>query len=156
MARRARLEIGGGWYHVINRGHQRRPIFRDRRCHEDFLECLSRLPGRFGVKIHAYVLMPNHYHLILELGKPPTLSAAMHWLNTGYGIWFNRRYTRSGALFQGRFKAILFDPDECLVAIHNYIHLNPVRVRRLKGTLDQDGAPEKALLLKTPPSIATI
>ena len=51
---------------------------------EDFLERLSRLPGRFGVKIHAYVLMPNHYHLILELGKPPTLSAAMHWLNTGY------------------------------------------------------------------------
>jgi REP element-mobilizing transposase RayT len=132
MARLARLEIAHGWYHVINRGHQRRAIFRDRADYANFLERLAEFPGRFGVRVHSFVLMPNHYHLQLELGKEPGLSAAMHWLNTGYGIWFNRRRQRSGALFQGRYKAILFDPGECLLAIHYYIHLNPVRVGALK------------------------
>jgi REP element-mobilizing transposase RayT len=148
MARLARLEIAGAWYHVINRGHERRAIFRDRRCYQDFLERLAQLPARFGLKIHAYVLMPNHYHLELGLGTPPALSAAMHWLNTGYGIWFNRRYQRSGALFQGRFKAILFDPQDCLSAIHDYIHLNPVRVATLKLTKAQDSPSTKELLAR--------
>jgi REP element-mobilizing transposase RayT len=151
MARLARLEIADGWYHVINRGHERRVIYRDRRCYEDFLNRLGQVPQRFGVKIHGYVLMPNHYHLMLELGPGGGLSAAMHWLNTGYGIWFNRRYQRHGALFQGRYKAILFAPDECLLAIHYYIHLNPVRVRRLKEAEDTHtgAAPrDKSLLLE--------
>ena len=148
MARLARLEIPCGWYHAINRGHQRRMIFRDRRCYEDFLKRLGQFPERFGVKIHSYVLMPNHYHLQLELGARGGLSAAMHWLNTGYGIWFNRRYGRQGALFQGRYKAILFDPEECLLAIHYYIHLNPVRVGALKAAEAEEGALDKTLLLK--------
>ena len=148
MARLARLEIPYGWYHVINRGHQRRAIFRDRRCYEDFLKRLAQFPERLGVKIHGYVLLPNHYHLQLELGARGGLSAAMHWLNTGYGIWFNRRYRRQGALFQGRYKAILFDPNECLLAIHYYLHLNPVRVGALKAAETEEGALDKTLLLK--------
>jgi REP element-mobilizing transposase RayT len=144
----ARLEIPNGWYHVINRGHQRRAIFRDRRCYEDFLKRLGEFPERFGVRIHTYVLMPNHYHLQLELSRGGSLSAAMHWLNTGYGIWFNRRYRRQGALFQGRYKAILFDPDECLLAIHYYIHLNPVRVGVLKAAKTEERTLGKALLQK--------
>ena len=139
MARSARLQIPGGWYHVINRGHQRKAIYRDHRCYEDFLKRLGQIPERFGVRIHSYALMPNHYHLHPELGTKPGLSAAMHWLNTGYGIWFNRRYRRSGALFQGRYKAILFDPNEALLSIHYYIHLNPVRVGALKDTERQAG-----------------
>ena len=86
MARLARLEIPGGWYYIINRGHQRRSIFRDRRCYEDFLKRLGQLPQRFGVRVHSYVLMPNLYHLQVEPGSQPALSAAMHWLNAGYGI----------------------------------------------------------------------
>jgi putative transposase len=148
MARQPRLKIPNGWYHVINRGHQRKAIFRDRRCYADFLKRLEQFPQRFGVRIHTYVLMPNHYHLQLELGVRPSLSAAMHWLNTGYGIWFNRRYRRQGALFQGRYKAILFDPDECLLAIHDYIHLNPVRIRALKAAEAEEGGLDKTLLLK--------
>jgi REP element-mobilizing transposase RayT len=147
MARLARLEIPQGWYHVINRGHQQRAIFRDRRCYEDFLGRLGEFPERFGVNVHTYVLLANHYHLQLELGAGASLSAAMHWLNTGYGIWFNRRYRRSGALFQGRFKAILFDPDECLLAIHYYLHLNPVRVGALKAT-EKERVVNKALMAK--------
>jgi REP element-mobilizing transposase RayT len=146
MARLARLEIPGGWYHIINRGHQRRAIFRDRRCYEDFLKRLGQLPQRFGVRIHSYVLMPNHYHVQVEVGVRPALSTAMHWLNTGYGIWFNRRFGRVGALFQGRYRAILFDPEDCLLAIHYYIHLNPVRVGALKMAEKQSEPPEKSYL----------
>src|SRR3984893_18060206 len=148
MARLARLEIPNGWYHVINRGHQRKAIFRDRRCYQDFGERLGQFSERFGVKIHSYVLMPNHYHLLLELGPDGGLSAAMHWLNTGYGIWFNRRYRRQGALFQGRYKAILFDPDECLLAIPYYIHVNPLRGGNRKAIEAEEGALDKTLLLK--------
>jgi hypothetical protein len=126
MARLARLEVPRGWYHVIKRGHQRRAIFRDRRCYEDFLTRLGQFPERFGVRK-------------LSLGARGGLAAAMHWLNTGYGIWFNRLYRRQGALFQGRYKAILFDPDECLLAIHYYIHLNPVRVGALKAAEIEEG-----------------
>jgi REP-associated tyrosine transposase len=111
-------------------------MFRDQHCYEDFLKRLGQFPERFGVKIHSYVLMPNHYHLQLQLGVRAGLSAAMHWLNTGYAIWFNRRYGRQGALFQGRYKAILFDPDECLLAVHYYIHVNPIRVGVLKAVRD--------------------
>jgi REP element-mobilizing transposase RayT len=146
MARSARLEIPSGWYHVINRGHQKRAIFRGQSDYGDFLERLGEFPSRFGVQVHSFVLMPNHYHLQLELGKERGLSAAMHWLNTGYGIWFNRRWGRCGALFQGRYKAILFDPGECLLPIHYYIHLNPVRVGRLKKVEIQAGEPELDLL----------
>jgi REP element-mobilizing transposase RayT len=146
MARLARLEIAQGWYHVINRGHQRRVIFRDRADYADFLERLGEFPSRFGVRVHSYVLMPNHYHVQLELGKEPGLSPAMHWLNTGYGIWFNRRRQRSGSLFQGRYKAIIFDPGECLLAIHYYIHLNPVRVGALKAAETETGSIEAAAL----------
>ena len=78
MARLARLETTGGWYNIINRGHQRRAIFRDRRCSEDFLKRLGQLPERFGVRIHNYVLVPNHCHLQVELGAQPALSAATH------------------------------------------------------------------------------
>jgi REP element-mobilizing transposase RayT len=138
MSRLARLEIARGWYHVISRGHQRRAIFRDRTDYENFLERLGQFPGRFGVKVHTFVLMPNHYHLQLQLGEKPGLSAAMHWLNTGYGIWFNRRRRRSGSLFQGRYKAILIDPGECLLPVHYYIHLNPARVGALKAVPEGD------------------
>ena len=87
MSRHARLEIPNGWYHVMNRGHQRKVIFRVRRCYEDFLQRLGQFPERVGVKIHTHVLMPDHYHLQVEVGPRPSLSVAMHWLNTGYGIW---------------------------------------------------------------------
>ena len=148
MARLARLEVARGWYHVINRGHQRRAIFRDRTDYENFLERLAEFPSRFGVKVHSFVLMPNHYHLQLELGEQRGLSAAMHWLNTGYGIWFNRRHRRSGALFQSRYKAILFEPGECLLAIQYYIHLNPARAGLFKPTRGQRGDLDADLLKK--------
>jgi len=131
MARPTRIDFPGAWYHVLNRGIEKRSIFRSRRCYERFLELLSTLPGRFGVRLHGYVLMPNHYHLQVETPEA-NLSQAIHWLNVGYSVWLNRKYSRVGPLFQGRFRAILHESGEALV-INRYIHLNPVRVKAAGG-----------------------
>jgi REP element-mobilizing transposase RayT len=102
MARALRIDVPDGWYHVLNRGVERRQIFPRAEANLHFLELLGCLPSRFGVRIHAYVLMGNHYHLQIETPQA-NLSRAMQWLNLSYGAWFNRRQQRSGPLFQGRF-----------------------------------------------------
>ncbi|MSR64597.1 MAG: hypothetical protein EXS18_02320 [Verrucomicrobiae bacterium] len=129
MARPLRIDVAGGWYHVTARGNERRNIFRDDRDRHHLLELLGALPTRFGLRIHAYVLMSNHYHLLLETTEV-NLSAAMQWFSVSYSVWFNRRHGRVGHLFQGRFKAILVERDEWGAELSRYIHLNPVRVRR--------------------------
>ena len=131
MARALRIEIEGGRYHVTARGNERRPIFRKDSDRFHFLELLAELPGRFGVRVHAYVLMDNHYHLILETPEA-NLSRAVQWLNVSYSVWFNRRHRRSGHLLQGRFKAILLEEDQGLQQVARYLHLNPARVMRLE------------------------
>jgi putative transposase len=113
---------------VLNRGIEKRAIFRGPSGYEHFGGLIARLPQRFGVRVHGYVLMPNHYHLQIETPRA-NLSRAIQWLNVGYSIWFNRKYKRVGPLFQGRFKAILHDPASHGLTINKYIHLNPVRVR---------------------------
>ena len=85
---------------------------------------------RFRVVLHAYQLMDNHYHLIVELTEK-NLSRAGQWLNLSYSSWFNRRHRRSGHLFQGRFKSVVVDPLEWGLALSRYVHLNPVRVKGL-------------------------
>lgn len=132
MARPLRIDLEGGWYHVVNRGLDRRPIFPDEGSNLRFLELLSKLPDRFGLRIHGYALMGNHYHLQLETPKA-NLSQAIQWLNVSYSTWFNRLNQRVGPLFQGRFKAVLHDPDSAALTINRYVHLNPVRVSRLGG-----------------------
>jgi hypothetical protein len=91
---------------------------------------LAEWVDRFGLKLHAYVLMPNHYHLLAETTEA-NLSQAMQWLNLAYTVWFNRRHQRVGHLFQGRFKSVIVEPETWALGLSRYIHLNPVRVRRL-------------------------
>lgn len=131
MARALRIERPGGRYHVAARGNERKEIFRDDADHFHFLELLSQLGECFGVRVHAYVLMDNHYHLLLETPES-NLSRAMHWLNAGYCVWFNRRHRRSGHLLQGRFGAFVVEEDAGWQEVARYVHLNPVRVARLK------------------------
>ena len=131
MTRPLRIIIADGHYHVIDRGIERRKIFRAQRDYTHFLERTATLPSRFGVKIHAYALMPNHYHLLLQTPEA-NLSEAVQWLNVSYSIWFNRKYRRVGPLFQGRFKAILLEVDNALLAVSRYIHLNPVQTMRFR------------------------
>jgi hypothetical protein len=91
---------------------------------------LAQWTERFAVRLHAYVLMDNHYHLLVETPHA-NLSAAMQWLQVSYTAWFNRRHGRAGHLFQGRFKAIVFESEESAWELSRYVHLNPVRLRRL-------------------------
>lgn len=129
MARPLRCEFPGGWYHVTARGNERKDIFRNDHDREHFLEVLGELEARFGLEVHAYVLMGNHYHLLLRLRGEHGLSAGMHFLGVSYSVWFNRRHRRSGHLFQGRFKAVVVDFDDWGGELSRYIHLNPVRTR---------------------------
>jgi REP element-mobilizing transposase RayT len=125
-----RIEHPGGWFHVTGRGNEQRAIYRDNRDREHFCELLSETVARFRVRLHAFVLMDNHYHLIIELTES-NLSRAIQWLNVSYSVWFNRRHQRSGHLFQGRFKSVVVDPSQWGLALSRYVHLNPARVDRL-------------------------
>src|SRR5262245_2102401 len=131
MARRARVEYPGALYHVITRGNQRQRIFRDDRDREKYLEILSSLKTQFLFRIPAYVLMPNHVHLLVESGEVP-LSRMMQRLGSGYTQYFNRRHKQVGHLFQGRYRAILCDKDSYLLELTRYLHLNPVRAKLVK------------------------
>ena len=129
MARPLRIEYPGAYYHVTSRGNERKAIFRDVADRRKFLEILSSSIEQFIVRLHAYVLMDNHYHLLVETPEG-NLSRAIRHLNGVYTQYFNRRHRRVGHLFQGRYKAILVDKDSYLIELSRYIHLNPWRVRR--------------------------
>jgi len=130
MGRPLRIERAGGWHHVTARGNERKAIFRDDRDRLHLQELVAEMVGRFGVVLHGYQFMDNHYHLIVELTEK-NLSRAEQWLNVSYSTWFNRRHRRSGHLFEGRFKSVVVDPLEWALALSRYVHLNPVRVKAL-------------------------
>ena len=110
MARPLRIEFAGATYHVTSRGNERRSIFRSDRDRKMFLEFLAAATRRFGWSVSAFVLMTNHFHLVI--GTPePNLSRGMQWLNGKYAGWFNARHDRCGHLFQGRFKAVLVEKE---------------------------------------------
>ncbi len=127
MARALRFERAGGRYHVTARGNERKPIYRQDPDRARFLELLAEATDRFALRVQAYVLMDNHYHLLLETPRA-NLSQAMQWINASYSLWFNRRHDRAGHLFQGRFKAVVVEDDAGWQEVARYVHLNPVRV----------------------------
>jgi REP element-mobilizing transposase RayT len=130
MARPIRIERAGGWYHITARGNERRPIYRENRDRQHFCELLGEMVSQYNLVLHAFVLMDNHYHLLLEL-REANLSRAVQWLNTSYSVWFNRRHDRCGHLFQGRFKSVILEAARWALLLSRYIHLNPVRTSRL-------------------------
>jgi putative transposase len=126
MARPLRIEFEGAFYHITSRGNEKKAIFRGAEDFTRFLAVISRAHGRYGILVHAYVLMTNHYHLLLETPRP-NLTASLHDLNTAYTNYFNRKYSRAGHLFQGRYRCILVEKDAYLLELSRYLHLNPVR-----------------------------
>jgi len=130
VARPTRIHAVDAWYHVTARGNERRAVFRDDTDRLHFLELLNEGVGRFGLRVHAYVLLDNHYHLLVETPLA-NLSAAMQWLGVSYTVWFNRRHRRAGHLFQGRYKAIVIEAESAAWELSRYVHLNPVRVEAL-------------------------
>jgi len=127
MARPLRIEYPGAFYHVTSRGNEQKEIFKSQRDREKFLEYLASATGRYGAVIHAYCLMGNHFHLLLET-PDGNLSQIMRHINGAYTTYFNIKRKRAGHLFQGRYKAILIEADRYLSELSRYIHLNPVRV----------------------------
>jgi putative transposase len=127
MARPLRVEYEGAFYHVTARGNERGKIFFSKRDYEKFKEYIAAAKERFGFILHAYVLMTNHYHMIIETPEK-NLSKIMHYINSSYTIYTNIKRKRSGHLFQGRYKAILVDKDSYLLELSRYLHLNPVRL----------------------------
>jgi putative transposase len=127
MARPLRIEYPGAYYHVTSRGNEQKDIFKSKRDREKFLGYLESATTRYSAAIHAYCLMSNHYHLLLET-PAGNLSQIMRHINGAYTTYFNIKRKRAGHLFQGRFKAILVEADDYLAELSRYIHLNPVRV----------------------------
>ena len=127
MARKVRIEFPGAIYHVMSRGDHQEAIFRDDQDRKRFLETLGEACAKTGWRAHAYVLMGNHYHLLLETPES-NLSAGMKWLQGTYTQRFNSRHKVYGHLFQGRYKALnVEDDNDYFQTASDYIHLNPVR-----------------------------
>lgn len=135
MARPLRIEFAGALYHLTARGNARQAIFLDDADRQDFLELLARAGDRYHWQCHAYCLMPNHYHLLIETCQP-TLSKGMKYINGLYTQRFNQRHGRVGHVFQGRFKAILVESDPYLLELARYIILNPVRAKMVRSAKD--------------------
>lgn len=135
MARPLRLEYAGALYHVTSRGDRREAIYEDDTDREAFLDVLSEVCQGFNWLCHAYCLMSNHYHLLIET-PDANLSKGMRQLNGMYTQRFNRSHGKAGHVFQGRYKAILVDKDSYLLELARYIVLNPVRAGMVRSAKD--------------------
>jgi len=146
MARPLRIQYPGAVYHVTCRGNEQKAIFRDDLDRRRFLEYLTHSLTVYTVKLHSYILMTNHFHLLVEtpLGN---LAEFMRHFNITYTGYYNRRRNRSGHLYQGRYKSILVDKDAYLAVLSRYIHVNPVRVK----TMEKASLEEKIRYLTTYP-----
>lgn len=128
MARALRIEYEGAFYHVTSRGNERKKIFFTKRDYEKFKEYIWEGKKKFKFILHCYVLMSNHYHLLIETPEK-NLQRIMHYINCSYSTYTNTKRKRCGNLFQGRYKAIVVDKDKYLLELSRYIHLNPVRAK---------------------------
>lgn len=131
MSRPMRIEYPGAVYHVTSRGNARQWIYRSDEDRSLFLDVLSRTLARRRWLLHAYCLMTNHYHLLVETPEA-NLSAGMRQLNGEYTQAFNRRHGRVGHAFQGRFQAVLVEKERHLLELCRYVALNPVRAKMTK------------------------
>lgn len=132
MPRPKRIALEGLIYHVINRGNNRQPVFKDKEDFETFLIILQKFKEKYGFKFYAYCLMNNHYHLILEPTRPNTLSKIIQSITLSYLRLHHKKYGSSGHLWQGRFKNPVIQADEYLMECLRYVELNPVRARMVK------------------------
>ncbi len=135
MARPLRIEYEGAVYHITARGNDRKKIFFSKIDYNKFTQYLIEAKQKFNINLHCYVLMSNHYHLIVET-PDANLSRAMHYINGSFTTYMNIKRKRSGHLFQGRYKSIIVDKDNYLLELSRYIHLNPVRAKMVEKPED--------------------
>jgi REP element-mobilizing transposase RayT len=132
MARPLRLEFPGAIYHVTSRGDRQEAIYEGDADRQQWLGILSKICERYNWRVHAYCLMDNHYHILLETADG-NLSKGMRQLNGIYTQYFNRQHNRVGHVFQGRYKAILVEKDSYLLELSRYVVLNPIRAGMIKN-----------------------
>lgn len=132
MSRPVRIEFPGAHYHVTSKGINKRAVYLDDEDRAVFLNVIESVVTRFGWLLHAFVLMDNHYHIVVEVPEA-NLSKGMRQLNGVYTQHFNRRHGTDGSLFQGRFRSILFEPESYLLPLCRHVVLNPVRVGRTRS-----------------------
>ena len=130
MPRKPRIEIAG-YYHIINRGVEQRVIFKEAEDYEYFEELMCFYAKSFGITLHNYCLMSNHYHLLIEI-EQENLSKFMRQLNMNYAIYFNKKYKRVGHLWQGRFKSWYVTNEAYLYTLMPYIEQNPLKANMVK------------------------
>lgn len=135
MPRTPRTHADNAYYHVLARGNNKQDIFRKDADYRLYLSLLDKYSSRHCVTVHAYALLPNHIHLLVQIGTEP-LSRLMHVLQQTYTQAHNREYKRVGHLFQGRYKAMLVQDDAYLLALVRYIHMNPVEAGLCKAPSD--------------------
>lgn len=128
MARPLRIDYPGAVHHVTSRGNERRPIFRSDVDRKMFLHFLGETARRFGWSVTAFVLMTNHFHLVIETPEA-NLSRGMHWFNSSYVGWFNHHHKRSGHLYRGRFDSRVIEKTTYFAEVLRYVVLNPVRAK---------------------------
>ena len=155
MARPLRLQVADGIYHLTARGNERRSIYRDAADRQRFLEILEEALERFAWRCLSYCLMSNHYHLLVRTAQP-NLSRGMRDLNGVYAQAFNRRHGRDGHLFQGRYRAILIESDEHLLAAVSYVVRNPVRAGLCATPGEWRWSSHQAVVGQRPPSFLAL
>ena len=137
MARPLRIQYSGAVYHITCRGNERKEIFKDDIDRRTFLKILSQSAKIYNIKVFSYVLMENHFHLLIEtpLGN---LGEFMRHFNITYTSYYNRRHNRAGHLYQGRYKSILVDKASYLSLLSRYIHLNPIRIKGFERKTERE------------------
>ena len=126
MSRPLRIQYPDAWYHVMNRGRRAEAVFSDKQDYQGFVDLLQETCEMWDVRIAAYCLMPNHYHLLMQTPQA-NLSRSMRHINGIYTQRYNRRHSCDGQLFRGRYKSILVEQDSYLLQLMRYIHKNPVK-----------------------------
>lgn len=151
MPRPLRIHAPGILYHIISRGNQRQDVFLNEQDFRAYLHRIEETHALFPFRLYAYALMPNHIHLLLEVGEAP-ISKIMQTLQQRYTQYFNAKYKKIGHIFQGRFKSIICQRDGYLLELVRYLHLNPVRAKIVADPGDYPWTSHKGYLdAKSPP-----
>jgi len=146
MARALRILFEGGNYHVINRGQSKRDIFLDAKDYKNFLDIMREACRTYQVKITAYCLMKNHYHLLVHTPKA-NLPSFMRQINSVYTQIFNKKYNQDGSLFKGRYKSVVVQEGSYLLRLIKYIHTNPLKAGLVEKLSDYNYCSHKEFIL---------
>jgi len=136
MPRGQRLLIPNACYHIIQRGNQKQDIFFEDSDFKKYLHIMLHYKRKYNFKLYAYCLMPNHTHLIIEVKEVDNLAKIMQGVSLTYALWFNKKYSKVGHLWQGRFKNMVIQKDKYLIDCLNYVEYNPIRANMVLSPLD--------------------